>query len=476
MVGLDAQPIARAPNNLFASARSPRNLLLAGILLFAPAPDAGNAQNTPRTGLLGERFVDPSFGFSIRPFSGARINRHKITDPLGGYQLVEFVHRTRPWLLLVQLNRSNQSLRPVEFVDGLRAFSAARHRGIETRGRSERKIAARQGAVWNGRYREVTGEWSVFEAAVRIHATEFFRITLKTPTTDEDTALALFDVIVDSFELIHSDVNSKTLEDAMRRGHDLLKPDRAIQLGDNADPDAYLIVRRGDEDLGFAHIREFAETRDGKRGLRITERGWLFPTDKSFHRIRNDYFVSDDFRSSMFETRVLVFSPPAENRPAVVAEQIERGIRENDKLVLSYTEELGDTILVNDVLEVDGTYLPMGLVRVLPRLVALDRPELFAFSSYSSARKGLVLRTFRVMGRPAPKQAAPARIAFVVEDSEGITPPASKIYLDERGLVRQIIVGRDKVTRVNAPRIELLFGPRVQEARQQLARLGLQAD
>lgn len=476
MVGLNAQLFAQLPNNRSASAGRPRNLLLAATMLFAAATHAATAQNPPRTGLLAERFVDPSFGFSIRPFADARINRHKITDPLGGYQLVEFVHRTRPWLLFVQLNRSNQSMRPLEFVDGLRAFWASQHRGIETHGRSERKIAARQGAVWNGRYREITGGWSIFEAAVRINATEFFRITLKTPTTDEDTARALFDVIVDSFELIHSDVNSKTLQDAMRRGHELLKPDRAIRLRDNADPDAYLIVRRGDENLGFAHIQEFAETRDGKPGLRITERGWLFPTEKSFHRIRNDYFVSEDSRSSMFETRLLVFSPPAENRPAVAAEQIERGIRENDKLVLSYTEELGDTILVNDLLEVDGTYLPMGLVRILPRLVTLDRPELFAFSSYSSARKGLVLRTFRVMGRPAPEQAAHARIAFIVEDSEGITPPASKIYLDQHGLVRQIIAGRDKVTRVNASRIEKLFGPRVQEARQQLARLGLHAD
>ena len=320
-----------------------RYSLIAVLVLVLPAGTApGLAQEKDEPQLLGERFVDGSFGFSIRPFAQARISQHKINDELGGYQLVEFVHLTRPWVLVVTLDRSPRPMRPGEFVDGLRAFWAGQFKGgIETRGRAERRIAARQGAVWNGRYREISGDWSVFEAAVQVNPDEFFRISLKVPRADEATAAAMFTVMVDSFQMVRSQVSTEILEAALQRGRRLLGRKPPLPLAERLEPESYLLLRRGGRDLGYAHIREFPEVREGKSGARVSERGWLFFPDDTYHYIKNDYFVSDDLRSSLFEMRLRVVTPATEDRPVVVMDQLERGIRENDKLILSYTEQLG---------------------------------------------------------------------------------------------------------------------------------------
>jgi hypothetical protein len=434
----------------------------------------GRAGDQAPRRLLGDRFVDGSFGFSIRPFADARINRHKVYDELGGFQLAEFVHATRPWVLVVALDHTNQSLRAGEFVDALRAFWARQFEGgIETTDRAERMIAARQGAVWNGRYAELSGPWSLFEAVVRVSGREFFRISLKVPRADESTAKMLFEVVVDSFRMVRSEVTSEILEAALERGRKLLARVPSANLGEVLDAESHFLVRRGGRDVGYAHIREYEETRDGTKGVRVTERGWMFFPDDSYQYVKNDYFVSDDLKSGMFEMRLRIVTPETEGRPLAVVDQLERGIREHDKLILSYTDQLGDTSLTNDVLEVTDTYMPIALLRMLGRIAPLDEPELYAFSSYNSTRKGLVLRTYRVLGRSGSATGGSGSTAYKVEDSEGMVPPVSEIFLDDRGFVRKIVAGGDTVLRTTADQVRLLFGERVRQAKEQLAGLGL---
>ena len=99
---------------------------------------------------------------------------------------------------------------------------------------AERQIAARQGAVWNGRYQELSGAWSLFEAVVQVNAREFFRICLKTPRADEATAAAMFEVMVDSFQMVRSEVSTEILEAALQRGRGLLGRQPPIRLADIA--------------------------------------------------------------------------------------------------------------------------------------------------------------------------------------------------------------------------------------------------
>jgi hypothetical protein len=448
-----------------------------GALILAMGSASSRAQEEGRRQLLGERFVDGSFGFSIRPFARAKINQHKIHDELDGYQLVEFVHVTRPWVLVVALDRINRSMRPAECVDMLRAFWARRFEtGVETEERTERQIAARPGAVWHGRYREISGDWCIFEAVIQINAREFFRISFKVPRADEDTAAAMFEIMVDSFQMVRSEVSSEILDGALQRGRDLLERIPSTRLAARLDTEAHLLMKRGGQDIGTAHIREHPETRNGKAGVRVSERGWTFFPDGTYHHIRNDYFVSEDLMSGMFEMRVRVVTPAAEDRPITVIEHVERGIRENDKLILSYTELMGDSSLTNDVLEVTGTYVPMALQRMLPRIVPLNEPELYAFSSYSSTRKGVVLRTLRVLGPIGPAAGGSVSIAYKAEDSEGMIPPVSELFLDERGFVRKVIAGGDTVLRTTRAETERLFGRRIRQAREELMRLGLQVE
>jgi hypothetical protein len=286
----------------------------------------------------------------------------------------------------------------------------------------------------------------------------------------------MFDIMVDSFQVVHSEVSSEILDGALRRGQELLGRIPSIRLAERLDVDAYLLMRRGGQDVGTAHIREYPETRNGKDGVRVSERGWMFFQDGVYHYIRNDYFISEDLMSGMFEMRVRVVTPATKDRPITVIEHLERGVRENDKLILSYTELIGDTSLTNDVLEVTGTYVPMALQRMLPRIAPLDEPELYAFSSYSSTRKGMVLRTLRVLGPIGPAAGGSTSIAFKVEDSEGMIPPVSELFLDERGFVSKVIAGSDTVLRTTRAETERLFGRRIRQAREELTRLGLRVE
>jgi hypothetical protein len=173
---------------------------------------------------------------------------------------------------------------------------------------------------------------------------------------------------------------------------------------------------------------------------------------------------------------VRAVTPATKDRPITVIEHLERGVRENDKLILSYTELMGDSSLTNDVLEVTGTYVPMALQRMLPRIAPLGNPELYAFSSYSSTRKGVVLRTLRVLGPIGSAAGGSASIAYKVEDSEGMIPPVSELFLDESGFVCKVIAGGDTVLRTTLAETERLFGRRIRHAREELTRLGLQVE
>jgi hypothetical protein len=155
----------------------------------------------------------------------------------------------------------------------------------------------------------------------------------------------------------------------------------------------------------------------------------------------------------------------------MVIDQVEKGIRESDKLLLSYTEQPGDLTLANRTLELSPTYIPLALQRMLPRLVPLERPELYAFSSYNSLRKSMVLHTYRVLDAGAVTGPRPAGAAYFVEDAEGMVPPGSMIVLDRQAHILRVRAGADTLIRTGRATIDTLFGARRAQAEALLARL-----
>jgi hypothetical protein len=434
-----------------------------------PAPQPAERPAQPQ--LLGNRFVDATFGFSLRPFARGNINQFKIPDPLGGYQLVEFVHQERPWMLLVCLDTTTEPLRPEEFTAALQRFWTARYDEVEARHEATRVIGARPGATWSGRTVERVARWAMWEGVVQVRPQEFFRIALKMPVYEEHLGEALFDVILDSFEVVRSEVGSQTIDEALARGRSLLERGPDLKLLEHLDPEASILIRRGSQDIGYAHVTEKVETHGGKQGVRISERGWLFLEKGAAHRMINDYFVSADLQSAMFEMRLRIIQPARDDLPAMVIDQVEKGIRESDKLLLSYTEQPGDLTLANRTLELSPTYIPLALQRMLPRLVPLETPELYAFSSYNTLRKSLVLHTYRVLDAAGIPGSPPAGAAYFVEDAEGMVPPGSMIFLDRQAHILRVRAGEDTLTRTGRATIDTLFGTRRAQAEALLARL-----
>ncbi len=441
----------------------------------AAAQDATTGAAPPaRPPLLGERFVDPTFGFSIRPFNLANVSRLKIADPLEGYQLVEFVHQERPWLLVVCLDTLQSSMRPEEFVEALQKFWESRYEKVEPVGRSARRIGARPGAVWHGRYSETVARWSMHEAVVELRPREFFRIVLKVPLRDADVAEAVFEVILDSFEVLQSDVGAQQLSEALLRGREFLESDPATRLGGRLDAEAWMLIRRAGREIGYAHVTEAAETRGGQPGIRVSERGWLFLDGDVAHQIQNDHFVAQDLREGLHESRVRVVTPGVEGGAPTVLAYLEQAVQSGDALLLSYTEQAGDRSLTNRTVELDSSYIPPALERMLPRLIPRDPGVLYAFSSYNSQRRGLVLHSFRILTREEVGGDFPPEAKFVVEDAEGLVRPGSRIYLDEGGHIVRVVAGDDLLVRTTAARIEAQFAGKRRAAEEMLRQAGIE--
>lgn len=414
-------------------------------------------------GSLGPEYVDGSFGFALRPLAGATIDRHKRTIE-NRMQLAQFVRLEIGWSMSVRLWESE---RPVD-VEAARKdlganlifqypdLSITRAEAVDLGSRSSVRLAAS--------FSNEGQSWLRQQAVVPLHGRNYILITLTSPADDNRIATEAFGHILESFQVIRTRVQQEQLDAALRRGTQLLKnlTVNGKSALTKANPTTYLRTTRDGVPIGFVQIEEGVSTVNHENGLRISQRAWLFNADGSTQYMQEDKFVADNL--SYDEWRNLSQFLPAKDsdpKPAMVV-SIEGGVRESDQLIVEFSNQAGMMDKKkNKGIQVEGSYAPAAWPLLLPRLVDLNQPELYAFSMYDTDRRGLVMRVFRVLG-PAQITVGGRRLsAFRIEDSEGLVPPFSEIYVDQAGRLLRLVSGQIEMSVATQPQIEQEFGPKV---------------
>lgn len=437
-------------------------------LSAAPARADGSVKD-----LLADTFTDPSFGFSMRPPVNCHIDRQKKTADHGGYQLVQFDNIDFVWTVNVFVYRLNQPIAPSDLLRGVQRESLRQYPNRTILDRSLRTIAARVGGYIVTQYVDEAGRALVRqEAVIPFDREQFFKVQMTAGQHDIDTVRPLFLAMLDSFEFVHSELTHRELDDALARGAALLRECRLTSIHANLVPEATMLIRIDGEDVGYATITEAAERRDGVDGVFVREKGWVFLSNGSIDRINNAYFASNDLQSGTFELRLQRYVPPAPGgKPPEIIEQLDTGMREHDKLVLAYSQQSGDAALTNEVLVVPPAYLPMVAHRLISRIIPLDRAELYAFATYSTIDRNLVLHTVRVQPREAVSRNMGPTVQYELLDGEGMVPPYAEVYCDGRGrIVRVESEGRSFI-QSSPTTVNQLFAARVKEAEARFAQL-----
>ena len=277
---------------------------------------------------------------------------------------------------------------------------------------------------------------------------EYYSLILVSPLEDKEAATPVFDRIAASFEILRTEETQKEINEALKRGQALLKgvtADRKKLLSLKPQDDFLMVLQDGKE-IGFIHINANPVNETGRRGVVVREWGWLIRPEGTT-QLLYDMFESSDLSLSRWETVARTISPIPQGTDVVTSlTQYERGIRQDDTLLVTYTRKADDAEMKDRAITLEPSFASPAFLILLPRLVDLSKPELYAFSFFSSNRRGLGLRTFRILGAKEALIDGRRSQAYTIQDSEGLLPPVTELTVDATG--RLLRVSSDQVEMV----------------------------
>lgn len=438
--------------------------------LTGSQPRAGSVSDTKD--LLADKYTDPSFGFSLRPPVNSHIDRQKKAADFSGYQLVEFSNIDFVWTVEVFVYRLQRPTAADDLLKGVQRESLRAYPNRNVLDRSLRNIAARPGGYIVTEYVDEAGRALVRqEAVIPFDREQFFKVQMTAGQHDIDTVRPLFLDMIDTFEFVHSELTHRALDEALKRGAAFLRDCRLASIRSQLVPEVTMLIRIDGEDVGYATIKEESHRREGVDGVFVREEGWVFLSNGTIDRIDNAYFASDDLHRESFELRLQRFVPASDGNPAQLIEQLDTGIREHDKLVLAYSEQSGDAALTNDVIAIPPSYLPKVAHRLIGRLLPLERSELYAFASYGTLDRNLVLHTIRVEPPEAVSRTAGPTVKHKLLDGEGVVPPYAEVYCDHLGRIVRVEAGGRTFIQAPPTTAKRLFEERVRQAEARFAEI-----
>jgi hypothetical protein len=444
----------------------PYGLQAAEVPASKPA-GVGSAQpGTPQIAkgaLAQQEYVDGSFGFAVRPLAGATVDRRKRTVE-GHVQLAQFVRMEVAWSMSVRLWTSS---RPIDVPAAKEAMFASLSRDYPDLQVTEAQaihVDGRDGARLLGTFTNEGQLWVRQEAVIPLRGQDYILLVLATLVEDRDVAVTAFGQIIDSFKVVRTQAQQEELDAALRRGTALLQDiaaDGKKVMPKPLDKPLYLRLMREGRPIGFLAMFERGGTLEREEGLQMQQQAWLFNPDESVQYQQEDKFVAGNLAVDEWRIITQTMPPKAYDAKQRLVVSVEGGIRRNDKLVVEFTQQVGVTEKQSKVIETEASYASLAWPVLLPRLVDLSKPELYAFSMYDPERRGLILRTFRVVG-PVQVAVGGRQVSAVrIEDSEGLVPPVSQIDVDEQGRLLRISSGPVETALTSQAEIEREFGPRV---------------
>jgi len=430
-----------------------------------PADSTMTQAQPPAKGELDEPYVDGSFGFTIRPPKGLLLYREKRPVASADVQICQFASLEYKWSLAIRHSTTTRPLDTKTMLEGITSKLTSDYQNVQVLRGDEVAITGRQGVRYAASFSSEQAHWLRQQAVVNVRPTEFLTIVFVTPATDRPIAETTFDKIIDSFQILRTELTRKRIDAALRRGTALLRQaaDGMLDVTAKVAEPNYLLFIRDGEKIGFVEILEQATTLEKRPGIRILQNAWLFTEDSSISHMVQDVFLAKNLSQERWENRVEVLAPPQTGVPRQTVVTMESGLRQDDTLIVKYNVPPSDETKER-VLKVESSYASTAWQFLLPRLIDLTESELYAFSSYSSDRRGIVLRTFEVVGPSEVMVHGQSTPAFKLEDSEGLIPPISEIHVDKKGRILRVIAGPLQMQVTTRKQVERDYGSRIKEA------------
>ena len=432
-------------------------------LLSAVAADPATSQ--PTKGALDPAYVDGSFGFSVCPPAGCTLYKEKQAAD-GDVEIARFVHLPFQWSFAVRLSATSRPLDAQTMIEGITAELSKTLDDLKVLRGQPARIASRDGIRYAASFRASDSQWLRQQAVIPSRQTEYFVLILVTPLSDRETAEPLFDRIVGSFQLLRDERAAGRIQAALERGTAILRraAEGDIDLGGRLVENIYLRCLVEGEEIGFVRIRERLHTLDHRRGVQISEWGWLFNKDGTRSHLEHEMFLSLDLSFERWENRLYIIPAGKVDSPQQIMVDLENAIRTDDQLGVAYLPRPNAQEKREKLFDVEPSYASAAWNVLFPRLVDLGRPELYAFSCYKSERRGMILRTLEVVGPRRVLVDGRQENAILIEDSEGLIPPKSKMYVDRSGKLIRLEADRLEMVPTTAQYVEQRFGRQVAEA------------
>lgn len=430
-------------------------------------PSALDAATGVPKATLGPEYVDGSFGLGFRPLAGARMDRRKrvVENRL---QLAQFVRLDIAWSLAFRLWNSERPIDVTAAAEGLAFDLAVQYPDAEVTRAEAVQVDAREAVRLAAAFSADGQRWLRQQVVVRMRSTEYIVLLLVVPADDAELGVKAFEEIVRSFRVLRTEVQQQQIDAAIERGVALkARIAEAGRLTDLAQEPVLMRLSREGQPVGLVEVREKPDKIGGKAGIRSLQDAWIFNPDESVQFVSEERFVAADLSYDEWRSlSQLMPSRQADPKQRLIV-QMEAGIRRGDQLIVKYAGTGVDEKQNEKAIEVEPSYAFGAWPLLLPRLVDLNKPELYAFSMYDSERRGLVLRTFRVTGPGAAMFSGRRTSAFLIEDSEGLLPPINEIAVDAKGGILRLSSGPVEMVVSTQQQLDAEFGERIRATRKQ---------
>ena len=438
-------------------------------------------------GSLGPEYIDASFGFSMPPLAGGTINRRKHTME-GRVQLVQFARLDVGWTVAVRLWESE---RPLDADAARRALGASlilEYPDVQVAPAEEVQISSRRLFRTSATFSGDGQAWFRQQAVIPLRESkkQYLLVLMTTPADDREIAQETFNKILANFRILRAELQQERLDEALQRGTQFMR-NVAIgkpAIGSRPTSEMALRTTQDGKPVGFVEILEKNTTLEKKSsatrkagpgisGLYRVQQAWLFGADSSVQYVYEDRFIAQDL--SYEEWRNLSqYLPAKQTDPQQkLVVNVEGGIRDHDQLIVTSSEQAEiDPDNKERAIRVSGDFASPIWPLLLPRMVDLASPDLYAFSMYDGDRRGLTLRVLRVTGSASPITLAGRSVqAFRIEDSEGLIQSISSIDVDKNGQLLRLTSGSIEMTVATKEEVEREFGPKVKAAQESFRKI-----
>lgn len=447
------------------------------VLLIVVAPMVQTSRAVPRAlEELGQRLVDGSFGYSIRPPGGWHLDRRLALEGRETtiLRMMEPTGRAADRQFRLTHKEVGRAMPMGRMLRQIRGELELEHPSIEIESQQVQPIAGRRGAFLSGRYVAEGVRLLRLEAIVEIAPTSYLVLTCDSPVSIRDRMEPLFHHVTASLEILADPSSEKAMMRALEDGAARLALLTPMEMKKALSSRLYYQFASKGRPIGMVRITERIRRRNKREGLEIDEESWIFEERGIVRRIQSRMFVSLDLAHERWKSSVTRWVPMEGNRPEQLDNAFEEGVRERDVLATSQAQTLHQPLKENQPIQVPKSYLSRGLVRLLPRLIGEpDRSRRIGFLTFDADRAGLIVRVFEFKGACDPPSGLTVSTGnvFCIEEREGLAEAQSTYVVDEFGAILMMKTGDLIMLPAEAADLERRFAQRIREADAAMARL-----